>query len=68
MNGEGSLKDRIAQTGSSPAFKKSTAVTYADLGQASVYGDVVSRKVIRDIADEFSLALCNIIIAWCTQS
>ena len=61
MIGEGSLKDRIAQTGSSPAFKKSTAVTYADLGQASVYGDVVSRKVIRDIADEFSLALCNLI-------
>lgn len=61
MIGEGSLKDRIAQTGSSPAFKKSSPVTYADLGQASVYGDVVSRKLIRDIADEFSQALCNLI-------
>lgn len=61
MIGEGSLKDRITQAGSSPAFKKPSAVTYADLGQASVYGDVVSRKVIREIADEFSLALCNLI-------
>ena len=61
MIGEGSLKDRITQAGSSPAFKKPSAVTYADLGQASVSGDVVSRKVIRESADEFSLALCNLI-------
>lgn len=61
MIGEDSLKDRISQAGSSPAFRKRSAVTYADLGQASVYGDVVSRKVIHDIATEFSLALCNLI-------
>lgn len=61
MIGEDSLKERISQTGNSPALKKLSAVTYADLGQASVYGDIVSRKVLHDIAYEFSLALCNLI-------
>lgn len=61
MIGEDSLKERIAQAGQSPAFKKSAPVTYMALGQASVYGDVVSRRVIHDIAGEFSLALCNLI-------
>lgn len=61
MIGEDSLKERISQTGNSPALKKLSAVTYADLGQASVYGDIVSRKVLYDIAYEFSLALCNLI-------
>ncbi|EOS81982.1 hypothetical protein C817_00153 [Dorea sp. 5-2] len=61
MIGEGSLKERISQAGGSPALRKLSAVTYADLGQASVYGDIVSRKVIHDIAYEFSLALCNLI-------
>lgn len=61
MIGEDSLKERIARAGQSPAFKKSAPVTYMALGQASIYGDVVSRKVIHDIAGEFSLALCNLI-------
>jgi len=61
MIGEASLKDRISKAGGSPAFRRSSNVTYGDLGQASVYGDMVSCKVVRDIADEFSMALCNLI-------
>lgn len=61
MIGEDSLQERIARAGNSPAFKKSAPVTYMTLGQASVYGDVVSRRVIHDIGEEFSLALCNLI-------
>jgi transcriptional regulator of PTS gene len=61
MIGEASLKGRISKAGGSPAFRRPSAVTYGDLGQASVYGDMVSCKVVRDIADEFSMALCNLI-------
>ena len=61
MIGEASLKDRISKAGGSPAFRRSSNVTYGDLGQASVYGDMISCKVVRDIADEFSMALCNLI-------
>lgn len=61
MIGEDSLKERIARIGNSPALKNTDSITYADLGQSSVYGDVISRKVIHDIAYEFSLALCNLI-------
>ena len=61
MIGEDSLKERISKAGDSPALRKLPAVTYGNLGQASVYGDVVACKVMHDIAEEFSMALCNLI-------
>lgn len=61
MIGEDSLKERISRAGDSPALRKLPAVTYGNLGQASVYGDVVACKVMHDIAEEFSMALCNLI-------
>lgn len=61
MIGEDSLKDRLDYLGGSPALKYHSHITYADLGQAGLYGDVISQQLVKDIAKEFSLALANLI-------
>jgi len=61
MIGEDSLKDRLNLPGANPNFRKRDHITYAELGRAALYGDDISKRVICDIATQFSHALSNLI-------
>ncbi|MDD3279336.1 MAG: ROK family transcriptional regulator [Lachnospiraceae bacterium] len=61
MISEDSLKERLIKRGCTSALKKKSSVSYGDLGQAALYGDLSAAQVIRDIALEFSQALSNLI-------
>lgn len=61
MISEKSLPRRLSGTAGSSLLKKKDTVSYTELGQAAIYGDTVARKVLRDIASDFSLALGNLV-------
>lgn len=61
MIGEDSIPARLAKTAGTSPLKRKAAVTYADLGQAAIYGDSAARSVIRSMAFDFSLALGNLV-------
>lgn len=61
MIGEDALKERLLDAGCSSALCRNEKVTYAELCSAALYGDMAAQKVIRDIADDFSIALSNLV-------
>ncbi|MBS6194427.1 MAG: ROK family transcriptional regulator [Clostridiales bacterium] len=61
MIGENALKERLLEAGCSSALCRNEKVTYADLCSYALYGDLAAQKVIRDIANDFSLALSNLV-------
>jgi len=61
MMGESALAKRVKAEGGSPALNRLPAITYATLGNAALYGDAVSQKVIKDFAHFLAHALANLI-------
>lgn len=61
MIGENSLKERITKMGGSPALNHLDYISFHDLGKASLFGDLVAQKAIKDIGEEFTYALANLI-------
>lgn len=61
MIGEDSLPERIAKAGGTSSLRRMKTITYKDLGQAAIYGDETARKVIHQIASDFSQALSNLV-------
>lgn len=59
--GETSLRDRIREAGGKSALSKLSYITYADLGRAAQYGDQTAHKVICALAQDFAIALSNLI-------
>lgn len=59
--GEDSIRERVKAEGRNTALNRISKVTYKDLGQASIYGDLTAQKIICDMADDFSIALNNLI-------
>ena len=61
MISEDSLKERLIQAGCQSSLRQNSKITYADLSSAALYGDPASQKVIRDMAQDFSIALRNLV-------
>lgn len=59
--GEASLKKRVAAIGGSKTLASLSQITFKDLGDAAVYGDLTAQKIIREMAREFSIALSNLV-------
>ncbi len=61
MMGEIALAKRVKAEGGSPALDRLPAITFATLGNAALYGDAVSKKVIKDFAHILTYGLANLI-------
>ncbi|QHQ60516.1 ROK family protein [Anaerocolumna sedimenticola] len=61
MMGESALAKMVKSEGGSPALDRLPAITFATLGNAALYGDAVSKKVIKEIAHVLSYGLANLI-------
>lgn len=59
--GENSLKERLVKTGLSSVLCRNKEISYQDLSSAALYGDHAARKVIEDLAGDFSQALNNLV-------
>lgn len=61
MISEDSLNERLRNAGCHSSLLLNSKITYADLSSAALYGDPASQKVLRDMANDFSRALRNLI-------
>ena len=61
MISEDSLKERLRNAGCHYSLLLNSKITYADLSSAALYGDPASQKVLRDMANDFSIALRNLV-------
>lgn len=61
MIGENVLKERLLDAGCCAPLLNNEKITYADLSSCALYGDLAAQKVIREMAQEFALALSNLV-------
>lgn len=57
---EDSLKDRLEKVQEASALREKQKITYSELSYAALHGDAGAQHVIRDMALDFSRALCNL--------
>lgn len=61
MIGEDSLLERVKSIKNENTLKQMEQLSYRALGEVAMYGNQTARKVIEQIASDFSLALSNLV-------
>lgn len=61
MIGENSLKERLSDAGCCSSILNNEKITYGDLSSCALYGDPAAQKVLQEMAEEFALALSNLV-------
>lgn len=59
--GEPALQKKMKFYKKSAALSRLSNITFADLGNAALYGDAVAQDIIKEMATSFSFALSNLI-------
>ena len=59
--GEHTLKRKLQAAGCRSLLMQNDMITYADLSSAALYGDLCAQALLKDIAQDFSQALSNLV-------